>query len=115
MFFVFLLFFALFIDLVTDKVQPLSRTIALDDTPGDPNKAFLTNFNLQFGFAPVAYVGFGVSLQLQTDQVGEVFIVHVGGTRCATSFTDHTMKIHARIILTVEFIRTCICLFFLYV
>jgi hypothetical protein len=66
---VFLLFLALFIDLVTDQVQPLSRTIALDDTPGDPNKAFLTNFNLQFGFAPVAYVGFGVSLQLQTDQV----------------------------------------------
>jgi hypothetical protein len=39
----------------------LDGTIALDDTPGDPNKAFLTNFNLQFGFAPVAYVGFGVA------------------------------------------------------
>jgi hypothetical protein len=50
----------------------LDGTIALDDTPGDPNKAFLTNFNLQFGFAPVAYVGFGVSLQLQTDQDGDV-------------------------------------------
>jgi hypothetical protein len=38
-------------------------------------------------------------------------IVHVGGTRCVTSSTDHYMKIHARITLTVEFIRGYICIF----
>ena len=40
--------------------------------------------------------------------VREIFIIHVGGTRCVTSSTDHIMKIRARITLTVEFIRTCI-------
>ena len=44
-----------------------------------------------------------------------VLIVHVGCIRCAMPSTDHTTKIHARVILTVEFIRTCICLFFLHV
>ena len=39
------------------------------------------------------------------------FIVHVGGTRCVTSSTDHYMKMHACITLSVEFIRTCIFLF----
>ena len=38
-------------------------------------------------------------------------VVHVGGTRCVTSNTDHNMKIHARITLSVEFIRACILLF----
>ena len=32
--------------------------------------------------------------------------VHVGGTRGATSSTDNIMKIHVRITLTVEVIRT---------
>ena len=40
--------------------------------------------------------------------VREVFIIHVGGTRCVTSSTDNIMKIHARITLNDEFIRTCI-------
>ena len=44
-------------------------------------------------------------------EVREVFVVHVGGTRCITSSTDNIMKIHARITLTVEFIRTCIFIF----
>ena len=45
--------------------------------------------------------------------MGKVMI-HVGGTRCVTSSTDHNLKIRARITLTVEFIRTCIfiCLFY---
>ena len=43
--------------------------------------------------------------------VNSVFIVHVGGTRCVTSSTDNNMKIHVRITLNVEFIRTCIFLF----
>jgi hypothetical protein len=42
-------------------------------------------------------------------------IVHVGGTRCVTSSTDHCMKIHARRTLSVEFIRTRIFLFLFYV
>ena len=42
--------------------------------------------------------------------VREVFVIHVGGTRCVTSSTDNVMKIHARITLTVECIRTCIFL-----
>ena len=44
-------------------------------------------------------------------RVRAVFIVHVGGTRCVTSSTDRTMKITARITLTVECIRTCIFIF----
>ena len=47
----------------------------------------------------------------RVNPVREVFIVHVGGTRCVTSRTDHIMKMHARITLTVEFIRTCILIF----
>ena len=45
--------------------------------------------------------------------VKSVFLVHVGGTRCVTSSTDHYMKIQARTTLSVEVIRTCIflCLF----
>ena len=43
--------------------------------------------------------------------VREVFIIHVGGTHGVTSSTDHSMKIQARITLTVECIRTCICVF----
>ena len=46
-----------------------------------------------------------------TRYVKSVFIVHVGGTRCVTSSTDNIIKIHARITLTVEFIRTRIFLF----
>jgi len=40
--------------------------------------------------------------------VKSVFMIHVGGTRCVPSSTDHTMKIHVRITWTVECIRTCI-------
>ena len=43
--------------------------------------------------------------------VKSVFIVHVGGTRCVTFSTANNMKIHVRITLTVECIRTCIFLF----
>ena len=47
------------------------------------------------------------------DQVREVFIVHVGGTRCVPSSPDPCMNRQARITLSVECIRTCIflCLF----
>jgi hypothetical protein len=38
-------------------------------------------------------------------------IVHVGCTRCVTFSTANNMKIHVRITLTVECIRTCIFLF----
>jgi hypothetical protein len=38
-------------------------------------------------------------------------IVHVGCTRCVTSSTDHNLKIHVRITLTVEVIRTRIFIF----
>ena len=47
------------------------------------------------------------------DEVREIFMIHVGGTRCVTSSTDNITKIHARITLTVEFIRTCIFIFLL--
>ena len=50
-----------------------------------------------------------------TTKVREVFIIHVGGTRCVTSSTDNIMKIRARITLTVEFIRTCNFIYLLYV
>ena len=44
--------------------------------------------------------------------VKSVFIIHVGGTRCVTFSTDHSMKIRARITLTVACIRTCLFIFF---
>ena len=47
--------------------------------------------------------------------VKSVIVIHVGGTRCVTSSTDNNLKIHARITLTVAFIRGCIFLFLLYV
>ena len=43
--------------------------------------------------------------------VREVFVVHVGGTRCVTSSTDNIMKRQARITLTVDCIRGCIVIF----
>ena len=43
--------------------------------------------------------------------VREVFVIHVGCTRYVTSSTDNNLKIHARITLNVEFIRTCIFIF----
>jgi hypothetical protein len=49
------------------------------------------------------------------EYVKSVFIVHVGGTRCVTSSTDNNLKIHARITLTVEFIRGYIFIFLFYV
>ena len=55
------------------------------------------------------------SLERALCYVREVFIIHVGGTRCVTSSTDNIMKILARITLTVEFIRTCIFIFLFYV
>ena len=45
-----------------------------------------------------------------TRYVKSVF-VHVGGTRCVTSSTGHTLKIQACITLTVEVIRTCLVIF----
>jgi hypothetical protein len=42
-------------------------------------------------------------------------LIHVGGTCDVTSSTDNIMKIHARITLNVEFIRTCIFLRLFYV
>ena len=60
------------------------------------------------GEPPVAGLGSPVS---STVSVREVFMIHVGGTRCVTSSTDPMMKIRARITLTVECIRTCIFLF----
>jgi hypothetical protein len=47
--------------------------------------------------------------------VREVFMIHVGGTRCVPSSTGNIMNIQARITLKVEFIRTCIFLFLFYV
>ena len=44
-------------------------------------------------------------------QVREVFIVHVGGTRCVTSSTDNTMTRQACITWGVECIRACIFIF----
>ena len=48
--------------------------------------------------------------------VREVFMIHVGGTRCVTSSTGNIRTIHARITLTVACIRrACICICLLHV
>ena len=46
---------------------------------------------------------------------GTSVLIHVGGTRRVPSSTDNTMKIRARITLTVEFIRGYILIFLFYV
>ena len=58
-----------------------------------------------------AYLSTLVAKAHQTSVSDVYSIVHVGGTRCGTSSTDQHMKIHARITLNVEFIRTCLFLF----
>ena len=50
-----------------------------------------------------------------TGQVREICIIHVGGTRCVPSSTDHIMKRQARITLKVECTRTCNIVFLLQV
>jgi hypothetical protein len=63
-------------------------------------------------FQSTRQVMFKLLSSFSSMKVREIYIiVHVGGTRCVTSSTDHFMKIHARITLSVEFIRTCIFLF----
>jgi hypothetical protein len=42
------------------------------------------------------------------------WLIHVGGTRCVTSSTDHYMKLQARITWTVEVIRTCLFVFLMF-
>ena len=64
---------------------------------------------------PPQYPFVGTGTLLRQRYVKSVFIIHVGGTRGVTSRTGNIMKIHARITLTVEFIRTCIFLFLFYV
>jgi hypothetical protein len=49
------------------------------------------------------------------EEVREVFIVHVGGTRCVTSSIDRIIQIHARITWGVVFIRAIFFIFFFYV
>ena len=65
--------------------------------------------------SPVVVGGLVLVVSHVERYVKSVFVVHVGGTRCVTSSTDHYMNIHARITLSVEFIRTCIFLFLFYV
>jgi hypothetical protein len=48
-------------------------------------------------------------------KVREVFMIHVGGTRCVTSSTGSMMNIHAGTTLTVECTRTCIFICLLHV
>jgi len=77
----------------------LDGTIILKDaTSSNPNKALLSNFNLQVGFAPTAYVGFGTSLTLVTDQDGLISTVNdqseliFDGSIQAVATTPPTMK-----------------------
>ena len=52
-------------------------------------------------------IGVGVTDGGAGDVVREVFVIHVGGTRCATSNTDHILNRQARVTWTVACIRTC--------
>jgi hypothetical protein len=55
------------------------------------------------------------TLAHQLFTVREVFMIHVGGTRCVPSRTDNIMKRRARITLNDEFIRGYIFLFLCHV
>jgi hypothetical protein len=56
-----------------------------------------------------------LALQTLIQRSRKVCVIHVGGTRCVTSSTDHSMNIRARITWTVECIRTCIFVVLCYV
>ena len=66
------------------------------------------------GGLPVNFERKAPSLRNGNVTVREVFIVHVGGTRCVPSSTDNNLKILACITLTVEFIRRYIFRFLFY-
>ena len=122
MFFWFFLFFALFIDLLTDKVQPLSRC-EHQKCPGDgtchaSSKQGHCNTDTGLCECVPSYGGEECGLKVcpgvgpqECRYVKSVFIIHVGGTRCVPSSTDNILNINARITLTVEVIRRCIFIF----
>ena len=79
------------------KEEEEAAMAAMDEL-AEANKEFLQGMGGVVGEEALEYVKF-------------VFIVHVGGTRCVTSNTDNTMKIHACITLGVAFIRACLYVF----
>ena len=74
------------------------------------SEGFLSIFDSLFSTISVT-LGPEKKLRPFASQVREVFVIHVGGTRCITSSTDNILKILARITWTVECIRTCILIF----
>ena len=125
--------FALFIDLLTDKLQLLFQA-NLATRPKADEVAFVETDEFRNEAVEFTCPGAqtllwpGVLAKLSVDHmdfhhvpsgsvvyVKLVFVIHVGGTRCVPSSTDNIVKIHARITLTVEFIRGYIFLFLFYV
>jgi len=89
----FWFFFALCIDLLTDKVQPLSRCVHC------------------FGGNNV--LGSVSGQEWVADGGKVVFVVHVGGTRCVTWSIDRIVQRHAWITWGVELIPRHFCHLFL--
>ena len=100
----FCCFSPLCIDLLTDKVQPLSRNVAFARCTFGPAPR-PTKGTTTFSTSTPTRNGCRVRNDFG---VGTFFVIHVGGTRCVPSRTDDIMNIHARITLTVACIRTCI-------
>ena len=103
---VFLFFFALFIDLLTDKVQPLFKKAQIGTLSSEVEVMVQHHRHHEHG---------NYRSKDDKEYVKSVFIIHVGGTRCVTSSIENIMKIRARITLTVEFIRGYIFKFLFYV
>ena len=95
--------------------EPIDVTVAADDSAGarmeEKKYQPFSSLVAVVVVAPVEPAMVVVGARM----VREVFMIHVGGTRCVTSSTGNNMKIQARITLTVEFIRGCIFIFLFYV
>ena len=86
--------FSLFIDLLTDTVQPLSRCVHC-----------LGGNNVLGSVSGQERVADGGKV--------DVFVVHVGGTRCVTWSIDRIVQRHAWITWGVELIPRHVCHLFL--
>jgi hypothetical protein len=90
---------------LTDQEQVLVKQMDTEDAEEEQALAGLSTLS--------QCEAFSAQLKAQIEAVREVFVIHVGGTRCVTSSTGNIMNRQARITLNVEFIRgyVFICLF----
>ena len=92
---VFFIFFALFIDLLTDQVQPLFRHGSRDGGLTVLRSANRPDVVLSLGVKEGCRGCFALTAVMDVREM--CIIVHVGGARCVTWSIDRSIQIHARI------------------